>query len=68
MIGEITLAEITLYIILFKFQFIAEMLSKLLVTFLDDSHEHVDATCIVSTESEETLYDTIGKSGVQVRK
>jgi hypothetical protein len=48
-----------------KKKFIAETLSKLLVTFLDDSHEHVDATCMVSSESEETLYDTIGKSGVQ---
>ena len=37
------------------------------MTFLDDSHNHVDATCMVSSESEETLYDTIAKSGVQVR-
>ena len=44
------------------------MLKTLRVTFLDDSHNHVDATCMVSSESEETLYDTIAKSGVQVRK
>ena len=48
------------------------MLSILFVTFLDDSHNQVDATCMVdidvSSESEETLYDTIATSGVQVRK
>ena len=46
------------------------MLSILFVTFLDDSHNQVDATCMVdvSNESEETLYDTIATSGVQVRK
>ena len=45
------------------------MLNGFRVTFLDDSHNHVDATCMVdvSSESEETLYDTITKSGVQVR-
>ena len=43
------------------------MLKAFCVTFLDDSHNHVDATCMVSSESEETLYDTIAKSGVQVR-
>ena len=45
------------------------MLKAFCVTFLDDSHNQVDATCMVdvSSESEETLYDTIAKSGVQVR-
>ena len=44
------------------------MQKSLLVTFLDDSHEHVDATCMVdvSRKLDETLYDTIAKSGVQV--
>ena len=38
------------------------------MTFLDDSHERVDATCMVDlSKSKETLYDTIAKSGVQVR-
>ena len=50
------------------------MLSILFVTFLDDSHNQVGATCMVDidvsniNESEETLYDTIATSGVQVRK
>ena len=39
------------------------------MTFLDDNLESVDATCMVDiiSESKETLYDTIAKSGVQVR-
>ena len=50
-------------------QFIEEMLSILFVTFVDEDHKKVDATCMVdvSSESGETLYDTIAKSGVQVR-
>ena len=46
-------------------QFIKEMQKALLVTFLDANHEYVDATCMIE-KSDETLYDTIVKSGVQV--